>query len=380
MTTRISGRALTWRASEARRTVGLPRARLAARAGSTTASMYPTTGMRASRPTATRPGEEERRAAGRGAAAPGATDHRSGRNRADNAADDAASRAQPPVHEQPAITPTTIAPSSVRRTRSEPGEHAREGDSGGDPDSDSDSDQPEMVCPVTHFGDQCTEGRWFQAPDHIHTECARPGAVDDPMVEGDGDVPHLAHDDLAVPGHGARPDAVQPQDRDLRMVDQRRHEDAAEPAGARDREGRVAQLVGLERAGGHPRRAARSRRRSPRRRAGRSRGRRGRPEPPPCRPPRRGRSGRAARSRRRRSSRSAPGTLSSVARCRLQRGRHQEIEVEAAEVALLLLDEGHRPGSRGACARPARRSRADATYRYPLALEGVRLRRERRPR
>ena len=138
----------------------------------------------------------------------------------------------------------------AREPEAKPGEHARERDARGDADPDGDPDQPHSVShayPCRRV--QCTDGPALQPPNHVDAEGSGAGAVDDAVVEGDRDVPHLAHDDLAVSHDRARPDAVKPEDRDLRVVDQRRHEEAAELAGARDRERRVAQLVGLERAG-----------------------------------------------------------------------------------------------------------------------------------
>ena len=52
---------------------------------------------------------------------------------------------------------------------------------------------------------------------------------------------------FAVPHDRPRGDAVEPEDRDLGMIDQRRDEDAAEPAGARHGKGRVTELVSLQR-------------------------------------------------------------------------------------------------------------------------------------
>ena len=65
------------------------------------------------------------------------------------------------------------------------------------------------------------------------------------MVEAHGDVADLPDDDLAVPDDGAIGDAVEPEDRDLGMVDERGDEEPAELAGARDRERRVAQLLAV---------------------------------------------------------------------------------------------------------------------------------------
>ena len=69
------------------------------------------------------------------------------------------------------------------------------------------------------------------------------------MVERDRDRADRARLDLAVADDRALGDAADAEDRDLRVVDDRRRQQAAELAGARDGEGRVAQLLGLERAG-----------------------------------------------------------------------------------------------------------------------------------
>ena len=63
------------------------------------------------------------------------------------------------------------------------------------------------------------------------------------MVERHRDVPHRPHDDLAVAHDGSVGDAVEAEDRDLGVVDERRHEQPAELARARDGERRVAELV-----------------------------------------------------------------------------------------------------------------------------------------
>ena len=74
----------------------------------------------------------------------------------------------------------------------------------------------------------------LEAGDHVERERRRPCPVDDAVVEGDRDVADLADDDLAVANDGARADPVQAEDRHLGMVDERRHEEAAELARARD--------------------------------------------------------------------------------------------------------------------------------------------------
>ena len=74
---------------------------------------------------------------------------------------------------------------------------------------------------------ECTI-RWLrlQPGDHREGELRGPCAVDDAVVERDADVPHGAHDDLAVAHDRARRDAMNAEDPDLGMVDERRHEEA----------------------------------------------------------------------------------------------------------------------------------------------------------
>ena len=72
------------------------------------------------------------------------------------------------------------------------------------------------------------------------------------MVERDGDVADPPGDELALPHDGALGDPVDAEDADLGVVDQRRHQQAAELPGARDAEGRAAELLELQRAGACP--------------------------------------------------------------------------------------------------------------------------------
>src|SRR5581483_4888287 len=88
-----------------------------------------------------------------------------------------------------------------------------------------------------------------QLTDHGERELGGARAVDDAMVERHRDVPDRPHYDLTVAHDRSLGDPVHAEDRDLRVVHERRHEDAAELAGARHREGRTAQLGGLERSG-----------------------------------------------------------------------------------------------------------------------------------
>ena len=208
MTIEDHGRGLTSRASGALRTCPGCGGRGARRGrGARLPRCSPTTGIRASRPTTiASPDEEERRAADRRAAPAGATDDRGGRDRADDGADDAAAGADPAVDEEAGDDADDDRAEQRRGdAEAEAGEHAREGDSRRDPDPDGD---PDLV-PVTH-SERSVYGLalLLQPPDHVDAECAGPGAVDDAMVEGDRDVPGLAHDDLSVADDGVRPDAV----------------------------------------------------------------------------------------------------------------------------------------------------------------------------
>ena len=80
----------------------------------------------------------------------------------------------------------------------------------------------------------------LEAGDHVQRERRRPRPVDDAMVEGDRDVADVANNDLSVDNDGARGDPVDSEDADLGVIDERRHEDAAELAGTRDGERAVA--------------------------------------------------------------------------------------------------------------------------------------------
>ena len=91
--------------------------------------------------------------------------------------------------------------------------------------------------------------RALEPRDHREPEVGGALAVDDAVVERDGDVPHPADDDLAVADDRPLLDAVDAEDRDLRVVDERRHEQAGGLARARDRERAAAQLLRFQRPG-----------------------------------------------------------------------------------------------------------------------------------
>ena len=290
MTTRISGRGAHFASERSPAYFSGPcRARRAAITGSSERLEIarPRESSASSADDDRRTDEEEGRATGVAPRRFGAAHDRGGRDGADHGTDDTAPDADPAVDEHPRDD-TDDDGTEQRRCKSEPepGEHAGKRDPGGNADSDGDSD----LVPVAHLGRslgmfyrqpvgetaqplpgqvtattglrgkraygceaplQCTD-RPLEAADHIEAERPCTHAVDDAMVEGDRHVPHLADDDLAVPHDRPRPDPVEPENRDLRMVDQRRHEEAAELSGARDGEGRVAQVVGMQRAGPRP--------------------------------------------------------------------------------------------------------------------------------
>ena len=79
----------------------------------------------------------------------------------------------------------------------------------------------------------------MEALDHGEPELGGAGAVHDAVVERDGDVADLPHGDLAVAHDGPRGDPADAEDADLGVVDDRRLEEAAEPAGTRDGKGRI---------------------------------------------------------------------------------------------------------------------------------------------
>ena len=89
----------------------------------------------------------------------------------------------------------------------------------------------------------------MQLLDHVEAEGSGSDSVDDPVVERDRDVSHGADDDLTVADDRPLDDPVEPDDRDLGVVDERRDQEPAELACARDRDRRVAELLDAEAAG-----------------------------------------------------------------------------------------------------------------------------------
>src|SRR5918993_1574051 len=105
--------------------------------------------------------------------------------------------------------------------------------------------------PVTqahiHFAQRAANGPiqvWLcEAAENGEPELRRPGAVDHAVVERERHVADGPHDDLSVPDDRAVSDPAEAEDRDLRMVHDRRLEQPGELPRARDREGRAAQLL-----------------------------------------------------------------------------------------------------------------------------------------
>src|SRR3954469_10250382 len=86
----------------------------------------------------------------------------------------------------------------------------------------------------------------LQSANDVEAELGRPRTVDDTVVERDRDVPDACRNDSAVAHHRAIADPADAQNRDFGMIDDRRLQQAAELAGARDRERRAAQLLRRE--------------------------------------------------------------------------------------------------------------------------------------
>src|SRR5512132_1238987 len=86
----------------------------------------------------------------------------------------------------------------------------------------------------------------FQAADDPQPELGGARAVDDSVIEGQRDVADRPHRDLAVADNGSLCNPTDADDRDLRVVDDRRLEEARELARAGDRERRALQLLGLQ--------------------------------------------------------------------------------------------------------------------------------------
>src|ERR1051326_3376041 len=68
-------------------------------------------------------------------------------------------------------------------------------------------------------------------------------AIDDAVIEGGGEIHHLADRDLPVTHDRALGDAVDADDRDLRIIDDRRRGETAERAETRHRDGRARYLL-----------------------------------------------------------------------------------------------------------------------------------------
>ena len=85
--------------------------------------------------------------------------------------------------------------------------------------------------------------RMLQQALQLLDELRRVIAVDHAMIEGRRQVHHLAHDDLAALHDGPFDDGVGADDRDFGMIDDRRRDDAAQRAQARDGDGRAGKFV-----------------------------------------------------------------------------------------------------------------------------------------
>src|SRR6266508_6796414 len=90
-------------------------------------------------------------------------------------------------------------------------------------------------CARTYGGEPETDSDRLEAGDDAQEELASPGAVNDSVVDGAREPPDLAGDNLAVTYGRTQPDAVEAENRHLRVVDKRCGEEAPEPTGARDR-------------------------------------------------------------------------------------------------------------------------------------------------
>ena len=99
-------------------------------------------------------------------------------------------------------------------------------------------------------GRQQQRGGVLQLPDDGVAERGADGPVDDAVVERERQVDHVRRPDVAG-GVEDRPldDLADAQDADLRMVDDRRRDQAADVADRRDGEGAAAQVVELRLAG-----------------------------------------------------------------------------------------------------------------------------------
>ena len=86
----------------------------------------------------------------------------------------------------------------------------------------------------------------FKAQDQAVQEPGRLGAVDHAVIEGQRERERSAGDDLAVLHHGPVRDLSDPQDRRLRIVDDRRAVDSADDAVVGDRERAPLELVQLD--------------------------------------------------------------------------------------------------------------------------------------
>ena len=208
--------------------------------------------------------------------------------------------------------------------------------------------------------------RALEPRDHREPELGRPRAVDDAVVERDGDRAGPPDDDLAVPDDRPRRDPA-----DARIATS-----GWLTIGVWNRPPSLPALVtvkveprtssGRASRARAARRAARSRRRSRRRTARRSRARPGRRAPARSAPRRRCRSGRGRRSRRPRAARSAPGTRRATSAHAFTTVGEQL--VESAPPRSRTPRPRSRAAPRGARGPCARRSAPHAAERLAAAL------------
>src|ERR1051326_9594738 len=93
------------------------------------------------------------------------------------------------------------------------------------------------------------ERRLFEVALDPRNKLGRLPAIDDAVIEGGGEVHHLADRDLPVMHDRALGDAVDADDRDLRIIDDRGRSETAERAETRHRNRRARQFLAAGLAG-----------------------------------------------------------------------------------------------------------------------------------
>src|SRR5947209_7337073 len=86
---------------------------------------------------------------------------------------------------------------------------------------------------------------------NIGKKLFRIGAIDDPMIEAEREIRHMAYGYVILTigcGQNHRPffNLAHAKDRNLRLIDDRRAEQSAEDAGIRNRECAAGNFIGLE--------------------------------------------------------------------------------------------------------------------------------------